>query len=167
MAGERVSRFLDDAASLAAIVRGMPAGDRDDYLSYGALAKEASFPNRKLVVYTLRSGRPADISVLTCGDLTATRIVGPVVDVSDEKGTVSVGVKPLRWRGRDLFIQVPQHFELKWTGKDMGASGVQFVPHYALLLKTRSKEFHQVEGHTYCVTLNKFRERFPDINVRY
>lgn len=160
-------RFLDDRESLAAIVRSMPAGDREVYEQYGALAKEAVFPNRKLVVYTLLDGRPQNISMLTVGDLSLDRISGPVATISDEKGSEKVSVTPTRWRGRDLFLQVPQHFELKWSGKSAGAGVVHFVPSYALLIKTRSKEFHQVEGHTYEVTLNKFRERWPDVTLRY
>lgn len=160
-------RFLDDRESLAAIVRSMPAGDREVYEQYGALAKEAVFPNRKLVVYTLLDGLPQNISMLTVGDISLDRINGPVATISDEKGSEKVSVTPTRWRGRDLFLQVPQHFELKWTGKSVGKERVEFVPHFALLFKTRSKEFHQVEGHTYCVTLNKFRERFPEVPLRY
>jgi hypothetical protein len=167
MVVEKPGRFMDDASSLSALISLLPRPERQTYLSYGALSKEAAFPNRKLVVYTLRAGRPDNVSLLTTGDMTLSRISGPVVDVSDEAGTVEVGVMPVRWRGRDLFLQVPQHFELKWTGKDVGLAGVQFVPQYALLTKTRSKEIHQVEGHTYCVTMNKFRERFPDIPIRY
>lgn len=160
-------RFLDDRESLEAIVRGMPAADRATYESYGALVKEAVFPNRKLVVYTLLDGRPQNISMLTAGDLSLDRINGPVATVSDEKGSEKVSVTPTRWRGRDLFLQVPQHFEVKWTGKSVGKERVEFVPHFALLFKARSKEFHQVEGHTYCATLNKFRERFPEVPLRY
>jgi len=166
MASEK-GRFLDDRESLEAIVKAMPPWDREVYEQYGALVKESVFPNRKLVVYTLLEGRPQNISMLTVGDLSLDRINGPVATVSDEKGSENVSVTPKRWRGMGLFLQVPQHFELKWTGKDVGAKGVQFVPHYALLIKTRSKEFHQVEGHTYCVTLNKFRERFPEVPLRY
>lgn len=160
-------RFLDDRESLEAIVKAMPPADRDVYEQYGALVKEAVFPNRKLVVYTLLDGRPQNISMPTVGDLSLDRINGPVATISDEKGSEKVSVTPTRWRGRDLFLQVPQHFELKWTGKAAGEGVVHFVPSYALLFKTRSKEFHQVEGHTYCATLNKFRERWPDVTLRY
>lgn len=160
-------RFLDDRESLAAIVRSMPAGDREVYEQYGALAKEAVFPNRKLVVYTLLDGLPQNISMLTVGDISLDRINGPVATISDEKGSEKVSVTPTRWRGRDLFLQVPQHFELKWTGKAAGEGVVHFVPSYALLFKTKSKEFHQIEGHTYVVTLNRFRERWPSVPLRY
>ncbi len=166
MASEK-GRFLDDRESLAAVIRGMPPAEREVYEQYGALSKESVFPNRKLVVYTLLDGRPCNISVLTVGDLSLDRINGPVATVSDEKGSENVSVTPKRWRWMDLFLQVPQHFELKWTGKDVGAKGIQFVPHYALLIKTLSKECHQVDGHTYAVTLNKFRERFPEVPLRY
>ncbi len=166
MASEK-GRFLDDRESLVAIVNSMPPGHREVYDQYGALVKEAVFPNRKLVVYTLLDGRPQNISMLTVGDISLDRINGPVATISDEKGSEKVSVTPTRWRGRDLFLQVPQHFELKWTGKAAGEGVVHFLPSYALLFKTKSKEFHQVEGHTYVVTLNRFRERWPSVPLRY
>lgn len=166
MASEK-GRFLDDRESLVAIVNSMPPGHREVYDQYGALVKEAVFPNRKLVVYTLLDGRPQNISMLTVGDISLDRINGPVATISDEKGSEKVSVTPTRWRGLDLFLQVPQHFELKWTGKAAGEGVVHFLPSYALLFKTKSKEFHQVEGHTYVVTLNRFRERWPSVPLRY
>lgn len=166
MAGEK-GRFLDDKESLDALIEQMDPREHGEYLAYGALGKEAAFPNRKLIVYTLRSGLPDNVSILNMGYLTVTRDGGPVVEISDTEHTQNVSVTPSRWRDRDLFLQIPQHFEFKWTGKDAGDRGVQFVPLYALLIKARSKEFHQVEGHTYCVTLNRFRERFPEYPIRY
>jgi len=160
-------RFLDDRESLAAVIRGMSPAEREVYEQYGALVKESVFPNRKLVVYTLLDGRPQNISMLTVGDLSLDRISGPVATVSDEKGFEKVSVIPTRWRGRDLFLQVPQHFELRWTGKQVREEVIHFVPSYALLFKTKSKEFHQIEGHTYVVTLNRFRERWPSVPLRY
>lgn len=167
MATERVSKFLDDAASLRAIIMQMPKGAREEYESYGALSLEASFPNRRMVVYTLAGGRPVRLASLVFGDLEVSRREGPTVKLTHEGAAVTASISPLKLEGRDVFIQVPQRFELKWTGKPTEAGEVQFVPHYAVLIKTRSKEFHQVEGHTYCTTLNKFRERFPDLNIRY
>ncbi len=160
-------RYLDDAQSLRAIIQTMGSGERAAYDSYGALSIEAAFPSRVLVVYTLSSGTPTRLSQLTFGDLEIVWPEPPKVTVSDEQGDVTVDVKPVRWRDRDLFLHVPQSFQLKYKGKRSGANGVQFVPHYAMLIKTLSKEHLQVEGHTYCVTLNKFRERFPQIPIRY
>ena len=166
MAGDK-GRFLDDRESLEAIIRSMPTKEKDLYDQYGALSKEATFPNRKMVVYTLFGGKPTNVEVITMGDIEVTRIGGPVVEVADSRGKALVGVVPQRWRDRDLFIQVPQHFELRWTGKQVREEVIHFIPSYAMLFKTLSKEFHQVEGHTYVATLNKFRERFKDVPMRY
>lgn len=161
-------RFLDDAQSLRAIVRSLPAPLLEEYESYGALGLEAVFPNRRMVVYTLQQSEPQGVGFLTFGDLSLDRMAGPRVEVEGPDGALlSVGVLPAKLPGRDLFLHVPQNFVFKWKGRDAGPKGVQFVPHYAILIKTRSKEHHQVEGHTYCVTLNNFRERFPGVNVRY
>jgi hypothetical protein len=160
-------RFLDDAQSLDALIQMLPVRLRDEYLALRALTLEAGFPNRRMIVYTLKDGQPSKQSMLLLGDMDMARIAGPTITIADEAGPVTVGVSPVKWRDRDLFIHIPQNFIFKWKGKPVGAKGVQFVPHYAVLIKTRSKEHHQVEGDTYCVTLNKFRERFPEIPIRY
>jgi hypothetical protein len=163
----RGGQFMDDRESLMALVEQMPRVEKEAYKSYGALNVEAAFPNRKMVVYTLRGGRPENIEILNFGDLVMERIGGPAVLVSDQHGEFSIGMTPTRYRGRDLFLHVPQNFAFHWKGKQTPDGKVQFVPHYAVLVKTRSKEIHQVEGHTYCVTFNKFQERFPDLKLRY
>lgn len=163
----RGGQFLDDHQSLQALVDQMPRAERDDYRGYGALNLEAAFPSRKLVVYTLRGGRPDGVEILNFGDLGMDRVGGCYVDVGDSQGGFSIGMVPTRYRDRDVFLHVPQNFTFKWRGKQITEDKVQFVPHYAVLVKTRSKEIHQIEGHTYCVTFNKFQERFPEVRLRY
>ena len=90
-----------------------------------------------------------------------------MVHVEDSRGGFSIGAVPSRYRSRELFLHVPQNFVFKWKGKQKSEGKVEFVPHYAVLIKTRSKDIHQVEGHTYCVTFNRFSERFPDLKFRY
>jgi hypothetical protein len=163
----RGGQFLDDRESLVALVDMMPRVEKDVYNSYGALTLEASFPNRKMVVYTLRGGRPENVEILNFGDLGMDRFGGPYAFVGDSQGDFSIGMVPTRYRDREVFLHIPQNFVFKWKGKQKPSDKVEFVPHYAVLVKTRSKEIHQVEGHTYCVTFNKFQERFPDVRLRY
>lgn len=160
-------QFLDDHESLQALVDQMPRQERDLYRSYGALLLEAAFPNRRMVVYTLKDKRPVDIEILNFGDLEMDRVGGCLVHMSDSMGEFSIGMMPTRYRDRELFLHIPQNFTFKWKGKQTSDGKVQFVPHYAVLVKSRSKEIHQVDGHTYCATFNKFRERWPDLNLRY
>ncbi len=171
MAGDKT--FLDDAASLKALVQMLPVHERSVYSSYGSLALESAFPNRLMVVYTLKGGQPTDIVLCRFGDITIDRIRGPsftlVMDGPDRR-EYSIGPVPFHIPGRDLFMHVPQNFVLKWKGKAVakrGDSEVHFVPHYAVLIKSRSKETHQIEGDTYMVRLNLFRERFPETELRY
>lgn len=167
MEHKRDGRFLDDAQSLRAIVGTLPYATRADYEAYQCRSMEVVFPNRYLVVYTLRGGRPEDIEMWRFGDITMDRIAGPAAELElPNKVMTSIGITPKLVGDREVYMHIPQCFELKWKGKDT-PRGVQFVPHYAVLIKTRSREHSQTEGHTYCVTLNKFRERFPDVNVRY
>ena len=160
--------FLDDRESLQAIIDGIPdAGERDTYKDFKGLSLESGFPNRKLVVYTLKNGAPIDVDLLTLGEFSMDPYQGPMVTMHSGDYEMSVTLTPSRFKNRDLFLHVPQSFELKWRGKRQRTDGVHFVPHYAMLIKTRSKPHLQVEGHTYCVRLNQFREMYPDIDVRY
>ncbi len=160
--------FLDDRESLQAIIDGIPnPSEREAYKGFKGLSLESGFPNRKFVVYTLNHGRPVDVDLLTLGELSMDPYQGPTVTVHSGDYEMSVKLTPTRFKNRDLFLHVPQSFELKWRGKRQRTDGVHFVPHYALLIKTMSKPHLQVDGHTYCVRLNQFREMYPDIDVRY
>lgn len=167
MATNSARSFLDDKESLEAIVEAMPPHARGEYQAYGALTLESVFPNRILVVYTLKKGEPTEVEVVRCGDLTLTRLQGPRAEMSSRGRHMEVGVEPVKWFDRDVYFHVPQNFIFKWKGKRTADKGVQFVPHYAVLIKTKSRDHLQLEGHTYCVTLNRFRERFPEVDVRY
>jgi len=167
MENRKEGRFLDDAQSLRALIDTMPRVSQVDYESYGSRSMEVGFPNRYMAVYTLRNGQPEDIELWRFGDLTMDRIRGPQLELEiPNKGLVSIGLVPAQVGGREVYLHVPQSFELKWKGKPT-PKGIQFVPQFAVLVKTRSREHSQTEGHTYCVTLNKFRERFPDAKIRY
>lgn len=159
--------FLDDKQSAAALVNFMQEPERGEYQGYGSRTLESAFPGRKMVVYTLVDGKPSDIDVISFGDFRVDWDNGPHFEVHDRLGCTVFTSIPRRLRPRDLFFQVPQEFTLKYKGRTAGKSAVDFVSHYAVLVKTRSKESLQISGHTYCVTLNNFRERFPDLKIRY
>lgn len=160
--------FLDDRESLQAIIDSIPdPRERQAYRDFKGLSLESGFPNRKLVVYTLRDGAPRDIEILTLGELSMDPYKGPMVMVHSGSYDMSVRLTPSRFKNRDLFLHVPQSFELRWRGKRQRTDEVHFVPHYAVLIKTRSKPHLQVDGDTYCVRLNQFREMYPDLDVRY
>ena len=163
----KLEAFLDDKESLRALCQQLGPKAYREYDALGALNLESGFPNRKMVLYALRNGQPEEVSILTLGDMEMSRIGGPTIEITDEHGTEVVGVKPVRWRGRDIFIHVPQSFLLKWKGKQISEDRVNFVPQYAILYKTRSREHLQTEGHTYLVTWNNFRDRFPRVPLRY
>jgi hypothetical protein len=166
MASEGKS-FLDDSESFKALIDRIGQPEKAEYLSYGSLSLESAFPGRKMVIYTLKNSKPLDIDVITFGAFMCDWDLGPSFDVANGNGTLQVVTTPKKFRPRDLFLHIPQHFELKYKGKHQDKAGVDFVSHYAVLVKTRSKEHLQVDGHTYCVTLNKFRERFPDLKFKY
>lgn len=167
-AEKNTKTFLDDRESLKAIIDRIPdVDDRQIYNKFKGLSLESGFPNRKFVVYTLRSGIPDEVEILTLGELSMDPYKGPVVIVHSGSYEMRVKLIPSRFKDRDLFLHVPQSFELKWKGKRQQADEVQFVPHYALLIKTKSKPHMQIEGHTYCVRLNQFNEMYPGMSIRY
>ena len=160
-------RFLEDKESRQKLVDLMPQALRDEYLGYKFVGKEAAFPGRVFVVYTLSRGQPTNLDIVTLGHLIVNTMVGPVAHATSEgQGNYPIGIVPSKWRGRDVFLQVPQEFIFKWKGKET-EQGVEFAPHYALLVKTRSRVDEQIELHSYCETLNDFRARFPGVPIRY
>lgn len=159
--------FLDDPQSLAALIEAMPDSERAEYKSYGALTLESAFPGRKMVVYTCSAQGPLDIEVISFGDFKVDWDTGPSFEVFDALGTTQMLAVPKRLRPREVFLQVPQTFTLKYKGRQVPQRAVDFAATYAVLIKTRSKEIHQVPGHTYVATLNKFHERFPNLKIRY
>ena len=159
--------FLDDPSSLKALIERMDEPGKSEYKTYGALTLEAVFPARKMVVYTLKGGKPLDIAVITFGAFMCDWDTGPHAKLTLASTDVRISTTPTRVGNRDVFLHIPQQFALKYKGRNDAEKGVSFASHYAVLVKTRSKEIHQIESHTYCVTLNNFRERFPDLKLRY
>ncbi len=164
---ERFDKFLDDSASRKALIDQMLPALREEYQSYRFVGKEAAFPGRVLVVYTLEGLRPVHIDMITLSCLTIGQESGPLAYAASEgQGEYPIGMVPTKWRGRDLFLQLPLEFIFKWKGKT-GPRGVEFASHYAILIKARSRVDEQIESHTYCETLNDFRARFPGVPIRY
>lgn len=161
--------YMEDRESLRALVQCLPDEQLRLYDSFMALSIEAAFPGRRLVVYTLKKGRPVDVEVLTLGAMRMSAQGGPTVEVTSDVHThpITVGMVPAKLPGKDVFLHVPQKFEFKWKGKTASTGGVNFAPHYAILVKSRSKAHLALEGDTYCVRLNTFREMFPDQRVGY
>lgn len=167
MPNDKPKTFLDDKESLQALIDLMPQPSLDEYISYGARSMESAFPNRKMVVYTLNCGLPENIEVITFGAIWMPKYESPLVEITSEQGSMKASVIPSRWRDRDLFFHIPQNFLLKWKGKKEAVKGSAFLAHYAIMMKTRSLEKAQVDGHTYCTTYNRFKERFPKAQTRY
>ena len=160
-------RFLDDKESWAALVDGMGHELRAEFNRYGFAKKQSGFPGRVLVVYKLQANKPVVLDQITLKSILVQH-TGPVVSArSGGQGDYPITTTPSKWRGLDLFLYAPQNFIFKWVGKYLEGDDVEFAPHYAIIIKTRTREDEQIEGHTYCATLNEFRERFPGVPVRY
>lgn len=161
--------FMEDRESFHALLDCLPAPERALYDSMESRALEAGFPGRKLVAYTLQAGRPVDVETLTFGAMRMSAVGGPSIELRSDKHSqeLTIGMVPLKLPGKALFIQVPQKFEFKWKGKRGGSGGVNFAPHYAVLIRSQSKPHLKADGDTFCVRLNEFRELFPDIKIGY
>ena len=160
--------FMDDKESLEALFDLLPPELREEYRSYKSRTRESAFPGRRLVAYTLKGGVPADPEILTFAHLSINDRFGSKVEVSSDKGGASffIGMVPTKVPNRELFLHIPQTFEFKWKGK-ASSRGTEFAAHYAILIKGRSSWQHREEGHTYCVTFNDFKDRFPDHQLQY
>ena len=159
---------MDDRETLRALVSQLPPALLEEYNSYGSLTLESAFPGRKLVVFRVDGDRPKDVQILTFGDMVMRASTGPEVTMFAPwlREPLTVGMVPVKVPGREIFLQVPQKFEFRWKGRNTpaggGAAGVNFAPHYAVLIKSRSKPHLKTDGHELCVRLNQFREMYPD-----
>lgn len=160
MATER--RHLTDKQSMEAIIEGMPQRDRIDFLSMKWLSMEPAFPGRKMVVYTLRDGRPQDIEVISFGEIAVGIKEEPTVRIIYRNTDQLLTVTPQRLAKREIFLSIPQNFIFRWAGQEING-GLEFRAQYAVLIKSRSRDALSIEGHTYCLTLKRFLEAYPKL----
>jgi hypothetical protein len=163
---------LTDREALRELVQRMPPRERQEYDDYACLELESAFPGRRMIVFDLKNGEPWNIE-----DFLFTTFMYPAGgepcaeyrfqgDGRFESGRV--GMVPSRYANREVFLSIPQKFEFRWGGRRAG-DHVSFHPHFGLLIKTRHKLLHRVDGTTYCVSLKRFQSEFPAFadHVRY
>ena len=158
---------LNDKQSLDALVAKLREPFLTEYKAFKNLALESAFPGRKFVVYTMRGGVPTDIEIISTGEFRCDYESGPSTRLEDSRGYTDITTIPRRLSHREVYFHIPQNFTLKYTGRRVDENRVDFVSHYALLIKTRSSEDYSQEGFQHCVTLNRFRERHPSVRIRY
>lgn len=140
----------------------MPERDRVDYLSFKWLSAEPAFPSRVIVVYTIRGGRPQDIEIVTFGEFVVGVKETPTVRLKYKTRDQLITPIPSRLGDRDLFVSIPQHFEFRWAGQEVNGE-LEFRAHYAILIKSRSRDALEIEGHTYGLTLKRFLDAYPTL----
>lgn len=153
--------YLTAGEALRELVNAMPPHDCEVYNEFKSLRLESAFPGRVLIVYTLRNGRPVDIEAVKFGELEIRVQTPPSIRVTYRTRLLLFNTVPSRLADRDVYLSVPQNFKFEWAGQRINGV-LDFRPHYAVLIKTRSKEDNKVEGNTYCVTLKRFREMYPE-----
>lgn len=161
--------FLEDRESLEALIELVPQPLKSVYNAFTFRGLESGFPGRKFVVFTLRAGKPEDVEVLTLGQMRMSAQGGPTIEVFSDRRPDPwvIGMIPDKLPGRDVFLHVPQKFEFKWKGKRSTRDGVNFAPHYAVLIKSGSNPVSGADDQTYCVRLNQFWEMFPGHKIGY
>lgn len=162
MGHEKDIRFLTDDQTMDALVELMPERDRVTYLNYRWRFLESAFPGRVLVVYTIRGGVPADIEVVKFGEFAVGVKETPTARLTYRSRTQTITPVPSRLADRDVFISIPQNFKLAWAGKEVKGE-LEFRAHYAVLVKTKGREAHEAEGHTYCLALKRFMTMYPHL----
>ena len=160
MASDR--RFLDDRQSLNELLEFMPEQARTQYRSFRWLSMEPAFPGRKVVVYTITGGRPTNIEIVSFGEFAVGVKETPTARIFYRNRDQIITPVPSRLADRDIFLSIPQHFEFRWAGQEFKGE-LEFRAHYAVLVKSQSRDSLKLEGHTYCVTLKRFLEAYPDL----
>lgn len=157
-------QILSDSASLQALIAEMPPIQQEQYNDYRCLEMESSFPGRRLIVFDLHDDEPRNIEEIYITDFFYTRGASPEAEYRFQHDgrfkLARIGVVPTRFAHREVFLSIPQRFEFRWGGRTVDGQ-VSFRPHFGLLIKTRHKLVHRVEGATYCVSLKRFQAEFP------
>lgn len=161
-------RYLSDAESMDALIESMPEAERVRYHTYKFRTMEACFPGRRMVVYEIHRGGPTNVDSFGFGELAVGVKGTPTAKLNFRNREHLVTPTPARIPGRDVFLHIPQNFVFRWAGQEING-GLEFRAHYAILIKTQSRDALEQEGHTYCVTLKRFLERYPRMadEVRY
>lgn len=155
-------RILTDKQSMDELVELMPQHERTEYHSYKWRALESAFAGRKMVVYTMKNGRPTNIELVSFGELAVGVKEAPTVKITYKRREQIITPVPVRLADRDVFLSIPQNFEFRWAGQEINGA-LEFRAHYAMLMKTRSRDALAIEGHTYCLTLKRFHEAYPKL----
>jgi hypothetical protein len=155
-------KYLTDQESLQELIEQMPEPERSEFKSYRSRTLEPAFSGRIMVVYDLGREGPENIELLRFLDFWLAFQEAPRFRVQCRGKDYPITPVPSRIASRDVFMSVPQNFVLRWAGQ-ITQTGLQFRPQYAVLIQTKSKESALVEGHTNCVTLKRFKERYPHL----
>lgn len=161
-------RYLSDKESLAALINLMPPAERAEFQDYRWMAMEPCFPSRRMVVYEFRQGRPTNVEMFHFGELAMGVKDTPTARLHFRLRDMLITPTPVQIPGREVFVSLPQNFVFRWAGQEI-AGALEFRSHYAVLIKTRSRDALEIEGHTYCLTLKRFLDRYPYMadEVRY
>lgn len=152
--------ILTDAQSLRELINFMPPHLAEEYLEYRSLTMDSAFPGRVLVVYTLQGGEPDQIDLVKFGEIEVRVQTPPSIRVTFKGRQQLITPIPTKLGDRDVFLSVPQNFVFRWGGQKVDGR-LDFRPHYAILVKTRSKDDRKVDGDTYCTNLKRFKEMYP------
>lgn len=155
-------RYLSDKESMQAIIDGMPAAERKLHEEFKWKAMEPCFPGRRMVVYDIRRGMPVNVDTFGFGELAVGVKETPTARLQFKLREHLITPTPSLLPGRKVFLSLPQNFVFRWAGQEINGD-LEFRTHYAVLIKTQSRDALEMDGHTYCVTLKRFLERYPQM----
>ena len=161
-------RYLSDAETMDALIESMPQAERVLYHTFRWRALESCFPGRRLVAYDICNGQPTNVESFSFGELAMGVKSTPTAKLNLKFRDHLITPVPTRIPGRDVFLSLPQNFILRWAGQEINGD-LEFRAHYAVLIKTQSRDGLEIEGHTYCVTLKRFLKNYPKLadKVKY
>ena len=142
----------------------MPPLECKEFESYAALELESAFEGRRFIVFDLDSGAPTNLQTLTLEAFSIPRGQAPscpsIFQAAGGAQRPLLSVVPVRLPHREVFMSIPQKFEFRWGGREFNGK-VSFQPHFAVLIKTRHKHHHKLDGFTYCLSQKRFKQEYP------
>lgn len=110
----------------------------------------------------MENGRPTNIELVSFGEFAVGIKETPTVRIKYREEEQLITPIPSRLADREVFLSIPQNFEFRWAGQEIRGA-IEFRAHYAVLIKTRSRDALEIEGHTCCLTLKRFLEAYPKL----
>jgi hypothetical protein len=149
-------RWANHAARL------LPEAERERYFSFHHITRLLASPDSAFVVFCVKDGRPEVIDTIRLADVQAALAGGLQLTFERARGQrFTIGQKPSRPEGLDVFFWVSGVSEVRWTPVNWRDSGGPRKLGVTFHINTaRGLNDPLVEGAHYISTAKKFAEHY-------